>query len=156
MYAVTTSSAKLATRLPRILHDLTDCTVKNLIASLDSWYSLNVCSQIFFKYTHSCWWADFSAFAAYDIFLRTSVLVLAFSKASLWNSMVDKVPSICCSCFSSLFFLFKAIKAAENNIKVTFKIQRVKEHYHTVNILITTEIHFDYYNASTLIAGVRN
>ena len=30
-----------------------------------------------------------------------------------------------------------------------------RERYHTVNILITTEIHFDYYNGSTLIAGVR-
>lgn len=46
------------------------------------------------------------------MFLRTSVLVLAFSKASLWNSMVDKVPSIWFSCFSKRFFDLRAFKAA--------------------------------------------
>ena len=66
------------------------------------------------KCTHSCWWADLRALAAYDMFLRTSVLVLAFSSASRWNSIVDSVPSICCSCFSSRFFLFNAINAAMN------------------------------------------
>lgn len=46
------------------------------------------------------------------MFFSTSVLVLAFSRASLWNSIVDSVPSIWASCFSYLFFLFKACRAA--------------------------------------------
>lgn len=58
-------------------------------------------------------WADFMALAAKPMFLSTSVFVLAFSKASLWNSMVDSVPSIWASCFSYRFFLFKACRAAE-------------------------------------------
>ena len=58
------------------------------------------------------WWADFNALAATPMILRTSVLVLAFSKASLWNSMVERVPSICWSCFSHRFFRFKAWIAA--------------------------------------------
>lgn len=58
-------------------------------------------------------WADFMALAAKPRFLSTSVFVLAFSRASLWNSMVDSVPSICASCFSYRFFLFKACRAAE-------------------------------------------
>ena len=39
-------------------------------------------------------WADFSALAAKPMFFRTSVLVFAFSKASRWNSIVERVPSI--------------------------------------------------------------
>lgn len=46
------------------------------------------------------------------MFLSTSVLVLAFSRASLWNSIVDNVPSICASCFSYLFLRFRACRAA--------------------------------------------
>ena len=57
--------------------------------------------------------AGFNAIAAELTALRTSVFVLAFSKASLWNSMVAKVPSICRSCSSYLFFLLIAINAAE-------------------------------------------
>ena len=38
----------------------------------------------------------------------TSVLVLAFSRASRWNSMVERVPSICSSCFSKRFLRFNA------------------------------------------------
>lgn len=44
------------------------------------------------SYMFSC--AAFIALAAKPMFLSTSVLVLAFSRASLWNSIVDKVPSI--------------------------------------------------------------
>lgn len=51
-----------------------------------------------FTYTFSC--SCFIALAAMLMFLRTSVLVLAFSRASLWYSMVDNVPSIWVSCFS--------------------------------------------------------
>lgn len=53
----------------------------------------------------------FIALAAMPMFLRTSVLVLAFSRASLWNSMVDNVPSIRFSCSSYRFFLFRAWRA---------------------------------------------
>lgn len=58
--------------------------------------------------------APLRAFAATPMTFRTSVLVLAFSNASLWNSIVVDVPSICCSCFSNLFFLFRAANAAVN------------------------------------------
>lgn len=40
------------------------------------------------------------------------MLVWEFSNASLWNSMVESVPSIWFNCFSYLFFLFSACKAA--------------------------------------------
>lgn len=43
--------------------------------------------------------------------------MLAFSSASLWNSMVDNVPSICASCFSYLFLRFRAWRAAEQQRK---------------------------------------
>ena len=57
---------------------------------------------------HRLLWALFKAFEATPITFRTSVFVLAFSNASLWNSIVDRVPSICCNCFSYLFFLLRA------------------------------------------------
>lgn len=59
-----------------------------------------------------CWWAAFSASAAFFIVVRTAVLVLALSRASRCISIVDKVPSICCNCFSYRFFLFSAWSAA--------------------------------------------
>lgn len=62
--------------------------------------------------THMLSWAAFIALAAKPMFLSTSVLVLAFSRASLWNSIVDNVPSICASCFSYLFLRFRACRAA--------------------------------------------
>lgn len=65
------------------------------------------------KATHMFSWTVFIAFAAKPMFFNTSVLVCEFSRASLWNSMVDSVPSICVSCFSNLFFLFSACNAAK-------------------------------------------
>lgn len=62
--------------------------------------------------TYMLSWAAFIALAAKPMFLSTSVLVLAFSRASLWNSIVDSVPSICASCFSYLFLRFRACRAA--------------------------------------------
>uniref|UniRef100_A0A1I8HL38 Caveolin n=1 Tax=Macrostomum lignano TaxID=282301 RepID=A0A1I8HL38_9PLAT len=50
--------------------------------------------------------------AATCMALSTSVLVLAFSRASRWNSMVVRVPSIWVSCFSYRFFLARACRAA--------------------------------------------
>lgn len=58
-------------------------------------------------------WTAFIALAAKPMFRKTSVLVCEFSSASRWNSMVDRVPSTCESCFSNLFFLFNACKAAK-------------------------------------------
>ena len=46
--------------------------------------------------------AVFNALAASFIVLSTAVLVFAPSNASLCISIVDKVPSICCSCLSYL------------------------------------------------------
>ena len=66
--------------------------------------------------THRLLWVSFRALAATPMTLRTSVLVEAFSRASLWNSMVDSVPSICCSCFSKRFLRFRACSAAANTI----------------------------------------
>lgn len=66
-------------------------------------------TQTCLSYMFSC--VFFMALAAKPMFLRTSVLVLAFSRASLWNSMVDNVPSIRFSCSSYRFFLFKAWRA---------------------------------------------
>lgn len=61
------------------------------------------------------------------MFFSTSVLVLAFSRASLWNSMVDSVPSIWASCFSYRFFLFRACRAAENGGEVDFSEEQLAE-----------------------------
>lgn len=58
-------------------------------------------------------WAACMARAARPMLRSTSVLVCAFSRASRWNSTVDRVPSICDSCFSSRFFLFSACSAAK-------------------------------------------
>uniref|UniRef100_A0A2M4D2M7 Uncharacterized protein n=1 Tax=Anopheles darlingi TaxID=43151 RepID=A0A2M4D2M7_ANODA len=44
--------------------------------------------------------------------LSTSAFVFAFSSASRCISIVDRVPSICCSCFSYRFFRFSAWIAA--------------------------------------------
>lgn len=63
--------------------------------------------------THMFSWAALMALAARPMLLSTSVLVCAFSRASRWNSTVDRVPSICESCFSNLFFLFSACNAAK-------------------------------------------
>lgn len=63
--------------------------------------------------THMFSWTAFMALAAKPMLRKTSVLVCEFSSASRWNSMVDRVPSIWVSCFSSLFFLFRACKAAK-------------------------------------------
>lgn len=68
--------------------------------------------------------APLRAFAATPMTFRTSVLVLAFSNASLWNSIVVNVPSICCSCFSNLFFLFRAANAAVNQ-HITLKLNNL-------------------------------
>ena len=62
------------------------------------YFHVSVCISTCASYMFSC--AAFMALAAKPMFLRTSVLVLAFSRASRWNSMVDSVPSICASCFS--------------------------------------------------------
>lgn len=69
--------------------------------------STQTCLKV--SYMFSC--VFFMALAAKPMFLRTSVLVLAFSRASLWNSMVDNVPSIRFSCSSYRFFLFRAWRA---------------------------------------------
>ena len=50
----------------------------------------------------TCLCAPSSALAAYPMFRRTSVFVLAFSRASRWNSIVANVPSILLSCSSYL------------------------------------------------------
>ena len=71
-------------------------------------------------YTYNVLCAFCSALAAKLIFLSTSAFVLAFSKASLWNSIVFNVPSIWASCFSNLFFLFNAFKAT-GGLKTKFK-----------------------------------
>lgn len=71
--------------------------------------------------------APLRAFAATPMTFRTSVLVLAFSNASLWNSIVVNVPSICCSCFSNLFFLFRAANAAVNQ-HITLKLNNLGNH----------------------------
>lgn len=63
--------------------------------------------------THMFWWACFMARAASDIVLSTSVLVVAFSSASRWNSMVDRVPSSCANFPSYRFLRFSACSAAE-------------------------------------------
>ena len=62
------------------------------------YFHASVCISTCASYMFSC--AAFMALAAKPMFLRTSVLVLAFSRASRWNAMVDSVPSICASCFS--------------------------------------------------------
>lgn len=64
-------------------------------------------------------WAALIALADAPMTLRTSVFVLALSNASLCSSIVESVPSICCSCFSNLFFLFNARSAAEISNKYT-------------------------------------
>lgn len=69
-------------------------------------------------------WVCFSALAAWPMIFNTSVFVLAFSKASLWYSIVVRVPvnqplkshclkmiyrpSICSNCLSILFLRFRA------------------------------------------------
>ena len=64
--------------------------------------------------TYRLLWVSFKALAATPMTLRTSVLVEAFSSASRWNSMVERVPSICWSCFSYRFLRFRACRAAGN------------------------------------------
>ena len=57
--------------------------------------------------------AVFNALAASFIVLSTAVLVFAPSNASLCISIVDKVPSICCSCLSYLEKDIKLIQSIE-------------------------------------------
>lgn len=67
-------------------------------------------------------WTISKARAAMPMFFRTSVLVCEFSRASLWNSMVDSVPSIWVSCCSSRFFLFRACRAADTKRLMIFSL----------------------------------
>lgn len=64
-------------------------------------------------YSYTVLWTFSKALEAKLMFFRTSVLVCEFSKASLWNSMVESVPSIWASCCSRRFFLFRANRAAD-------------------------------------------
>lgn len=64
-------------------------------------------------YSYTVLWTFSKALEAKLMFFRTSVLVCEFSKASLWNSMVESVPSIWASCCSRRFFLFRASRAAD-------------------------------------------
>lgn len=75
--------------------------------------------------------ACLSASEAIFIVVNTLVFVFALSRASLCISIVDNVPSICCSCFSYRFFRFNAAIAAENQnfrlIKRPYRIQNVSQ-----------------------------
>lgn len=83
-----------------------------------------LCSYLNPSHTYMFWWTPLMALAAKPMFFRTSVLVLAFSNASLWNSMVERVPSIWVSCCSKRFFLFRACRAAgrvEDQVRETVR-----------------------------------
>lgn len=94
------------------------CSTLSLSDAVRATSSTQTCFQM--SYMFSC--VFFIALAARPMFLRTSVLVLAFSRASLWNSMVDKVPSIRFSCSSYRFFLFKAWRATRRVEKELNKV----------------------------------
>ena len=81
-------------------------------------------------------WAVLRALAASPITLRTSVFVLEFSSASRWNSIVDSVPSICVSCFSYRFFLFRACRATVQNILLVKFPIRTKQCCWYISIVI--------------------
>lgn len=81
--------------------------------------------------THMWLCAVLSASAASFIVFRTAVFVFALSSASLCISIVDRVPSICCNCFSYFFFRLRAAMATveggtSDQIKVTTTMKQVK------------------------------
>lgn len=87
----------------------------------------------------SCTWstsmflcAAFSASAAFFIVVSTCVLVLALSSASRCISMVDRVPSICCSCFSYRFLRFSAWMAADGWRTTT----NTRQHYRKISLVV--------------------
>ena len=60
-------------------------------------------------------WAPLSAFEASVMTLRTSLLVVEFSRASLWFSILISVFCIPSACSSYLFLRFRASSATETS-----------------------------------------
>ena len=81
------------------------------------------------------------------------MLVLAFSKDSLWNSMVDRVPSICFSCFSRRFFALRAFKAAVRIQQTDIRTIKVIARGTWLEIFISTQLDGFTRNLNNLVTN---
>lgn len=100
-----------------------------------------------------CWWAAFSASAALFIVVNTAVFVFAPSNASRCISIVDKVPSICCNCFSYRFFRLSAWIAAENRKRL---YNTNSSSYNNAELLIPIYSNCEMYSFSDSIIAPRH